>query len=293
MDDSTKTMMLTLASGIIKKGLITLGATAATHGIIASNQTETFVAAGMFLVGAGWSFWNDYGKAIVLSRLEVLKAQSLAQAAKLRSAGIKQPTVSEIAAQHPTLTTADVTKAADIVVKVLVAAVLLSAFLFADPAMAQTGLRRQVFVDPLQKLIEDISAKKAEFVTNVVAAIQEADEDAATLTNPGDPTSFRDPISHACYPAQIKFLQSLPQVQVINAKAPYNLIVLFQRKRDLVAQIKAGLPVYLKLGCSALIGDEKAIFLQTLSMVGVTVGAGALTGLFPAAAPFTLPALGL
>src|SRR3954470_15185432 len=109
-------MALTIASGIIKKGLMTLGATAATHGIINSNQTETFVAAGMFLVGAGWSFWNDYGKAIVLSKLEALKAQSLAQAAKLRSAGLPQPTVAEIAAQHPTLTTSDVVKAAPIVV---------------------------------------------------------------------------------------------------------------------------------------------------------------------------------
>ena len=140
MDDSTRTMMITLATGVIKKGLITLGATAATHGIIASNQTETFVAAGMFLVGAGWSFWNDYGKAIVLSKLEVLKAQSLAQAAKLRSAGLPQATVSEIAAQHPTLTQADVAKVAAIIVKVLIAAFLLSTFLFVPPAMAQTKL---------------------------------------------------------------------------------------------------------------------------------------------------------
>jgi len=144
MDDSTKTMMLTLASGVIKKGLITLGATAVTHGIIASNQVETFVAAGMFVVGMAWSFWNDYGKAIVLSKLEVLKAQSLAQAAKLRGAGLAQPTVSEIAAQHPTLTTSDITKA---VVKVLIAAMLLSAFLFADPAMAQG--RPKLPIDPL------------------------------------------------------------------------------------------------------------------------------------------------
>lgn len=149
MDDSTKTMMLTLASGVIKKGLITLGATAATHGIIASNQTETFVAAGMFLVGAGWSFWNDYGKAIVLSKLEVLRAQSLAQAAKLRSAGIAAPTVTEIAAQHPTLKPAEITKAADAVIKILIAAGLLSALLWAPPANAQTNLRPRLPIDPL------------------------------------------------------------------------------------------------------------------------------------------------
>ena len=175
MDDSTKTMMLTLASGVIKKGLMTLGATAATHGIIASNQTETFVAAGMFLVGAGWSFWNDYGKAIVLSKIEVLKAQSLAQAAKLRSAGIAQPTVTEIAAQHPTLTPADVTKA--VVVKILIAAFLLSAFLFAPPAMAQSR-------GPIgQKIHDDLAGKgtdrSAAVLDNIATALAKPFKDIA------------------------------------------------------------------------------------------------------------------
>ena len=136
MDDSTKTMMLTLASGIIKKGLITLGATAATHGIISANQTETFVAAGMFLVGAAWSFWNDYGKAIVLAKLEVLKAQSLAQAAKLKAAGVAPPNAAEIAVFHPTLTPADVIKQTT-VVKVLIAAIALSLLALPSAGLAQ------------------------------------------------------------------------------------------------------------------------------------------------------------
>ena len=34
MDDSTKNMALTLAAGIIKKGLVTLSAGAVTHGVI-------------------------------------------------------------------------------------------------------------------------------------------------------------------------------------------------------------------------------------------------------------------
>ncbi|WP_439392312.1 hypothetical protein ACRQ5Q_22205 [Bradyrhizobium sp. PMVTL-01] len=148
-------------------------------------------------------------------------------------------------------------------------------------------------VDPLQQLMDQITAKKAEFVAGVVAAVQEADDDAASLSNPSDPTSFRDPVAHACYPAQIKFLQSLPQVQAIKSPAPYSMIVLFQRKRDLIAQIKAGLPGYLKVGCAALLQDEKTILLQTLGLIGVTVGAGALTGIFPAAAPIALPALTL
>jgi hypothetical protein len=110
MDDHTKTMMLSLATGVIKKGLITLGATAATHGIINGSQTETFVSLGMFAVGILWSLWNDYGRAIVLSQLEVLKAKSLAQAAKLNQAGIAPVTTGQIAAQSPTLTAAEVAK---------------------------------------------------------------------------------------------------------------------------------------------------------------------------------------
>lgn len=137
MDDSTKTMMLTIGTGIAKKVLLGAGAAAASHGLIAGNQIETFVSVGMVVIGMGWSFWNDYGRAIVLSKLEVLKAQSLAQAAKLQKAGIPQPTVTEIAAQHPTLTPADVAKVAPIVVKVLIAAFLLSGFLFAPPAFAK------------------------------------------------------------------------------------------------------------------------------------------------------------
>ena len=177
------------------------------------------------------------------------------------------------------------------VVKILLVAFALSLFLPMG-AEAKT-VKAAPAVDPLQKLMDDITSIEATVVAGTIAAINEADADASTLTNPADPTSLRDPISHACYPAQIKFLQSLPQVQAIKAPVPYNLIVLFQRKRDLIATIKAGLPTYLKIGCAPLLGDEITIFNQTLGMIGVTAGAGVLTGLFPAAAPLTLPALTL
>lgn len=110
MDDKTKTVALTLATGVIKKGLLYASGLAVSHGLIAGNQTETFVAIGMGVVAAGWSFWNDYGKAIVLSQLAVLKAKSLAQAAKLSQNGLAPVTATQIAAESPTLTPAEVTK---------------------------------------------------------------------------------------------------------------------------------------------------------------------------------------
>lgn len=144
--------------------------------------------------------------------------------------------------------------------------------------------------DPAGALMNKLSAVNAETVAGVIAALQEADADAGALVNTatGD---VRDPISHACFPAQIKFLQSLPNAQPITSPAPYNLIVLFQRKRDFVAQIQAGLPAYLKLGCSAMIGQEIAIFVQTLGLIGLNVAAGDLVPLLPAIAIPSLPVI--
>jgi hypothetical protein len=110
MDDATKTMMLTLASGAAKKGLIVVGSALATHGWINGNETQTFVSLGMAALPVMYSFWQDYGKAILVSQLEVLKAKSLAQAAKLKSAGVSPVSVAEIAEQSTKLSPAAVTK---------------------------------------------------------------------------------------------------------------------------------------------------------------------------------------
>jgi len=111
MDDSTKKMIVTVGAGLAKKVLMLQAAGLVSHGLISSNQTETFVSVGMALIGAAWSFWDDYGRAIVLSQLEVLKAKSLAQAAKMTSAGVSPVTVGQIAAQSASLSSADVVKA--------------------------------------------------------------------------------------------------------------------------------------------------------------------------------------
>lgn len=140
--------------------------------------------------------------------------------------------------------------------------------------------------DVLTKIMNDISKVKAEVITGTVADITAADADAATLLNSTDPASFKDPIAHACYPAEIKFLQSLP-----SADAPtgsYVLVQLFQRKRDFVAQLQAGIPAYLKLGCAALLGDEIQILTKSLALVGVTLGANML---LPGSGILTMPPL--
>jgi hypothetical protein len=110
MDDATKTMVLTLVTGIVKKGAIVAGTTLATHGWISGNQTETIVSLAVAGVPFAISLWQDYGKAIVLSQLAVLKAKSLASAEKIKDAGLPPVTASDIAAQSATLTPDQVTK---------------------------------------------------------------------------------------------------------------------------------------------------------------------------------------
>lgn len=112
MDDATKTMIQTLAVGAIKKALIAGGSIAAAHGLTTGVSTEAYSGIAIAVVSAGWSFWNDYGSVIFHSQMEVLKARSLASAAKIKSAGLPSVTVAEIAAQSPKLTADSVTKIA-------------------------------------------------------------------------------------------------------------------------------------------------------------------------------------
>jgi hypothetical protein len=185
-------------------------------------------------------------------------------------------------------------------------------------------------LDAINDVLTTIGNVNVTIITNTVAALQAADADAGTIVtaaipataavpavlaadgvtvvtpavpaNPGTPAVVKDPISHACYPAQIQFLYSLPQVQSTNIPAPYNLIPLFQFKRDIVNMILAGslLPPYLKVGCAALLGQEITILVGTLGLVGVgattlaplTALAGTLTAGLGAAA-VALPVLTL
>ena len=156
--------------------------------------------------------------------------------------------------------------------------------------------------DPLAQFMDQLEKVKAENIAAVIADIQAADADAGTIVVPANPTAnppldaeVRDPIAHACYPALIKFLQSTPTFQPASGKLVG--FQLFQRKRDFVAQLKAGLPTYLKLGCAPLLGDEINTLIQTMAMIGVKIAPAGIAAICPpcavAAAPIALPALTL
>ncbi len=113
--DPTKTVAISPVPSILTmlatKGLGVLAGIAVTHGLMTSSNTETFISGGLLLISLLWSFWNEYGKAIFFSQLEVLKAKSLAQAAALNSNNLPKVTVDQIAAQSPTMEAKDVVKA--------------------------------------------------------------------------------------------------------------------------------------------------------------------------------------
>lgn len=124
----------------------------------------------------------------------------------------------------------------------------------------------------LAKFIGDIEAVKAELIADVIADINAADADASAI----DPETgkMRDEIAHACYPAEVRFLQSLPAAKPLTGK--FTAVQLFQKKRDFVMLIQAGLPIYLKIGCAPLLGDEASIFGKSLALVGVHAALNAL-----------------
>lgn len=129
MDDSTKTWITTLAVGGVQKVLMIGGSALAAHGFsYMGTNTELYAGLATAIVAAGVSFWRDYGRAIITSQLEVLKAKSLASAKKIQDAGLTSITPTEIADQSPKLTTASVIKIAETLPQDVKASVIPVAF---------------------------------------------------------------------------------------------------------------------------------------------------------------------
>lgn len=119
---------------------------------------------------------------------------------------------------------------------------------------------------PQPASVQDALGKISQFT---VADLQAADADAV---------AHNDAIAHACYPPLIKFVQSLqgPNGTVAGAFSA------FQAARDIRLGVQSGLPVDLKLGCSALVQDETQLLIK-LGLIGA--GASTLAPLAPVLLP--------
>lgn len=96
--------------------------------------------------------------------------------------------------------------------------------------------------------------------TFTVTDLQSADADAVAVN---------DTVAHACYPALIQFIQSLPSstggTTVVGAFSA------FQKARDLRNVAFAGVPLYLTMGCGPLYAQAHADLLLFLAGTGATM----------------------
>lgn len=99
------------ATMLTTKGLAMLAMFLVTHGLMSGSNTEALIALAPLLVSLAWSGYVQYARPIFLAQMDVLKAKSLAQAAALKAANLPKVTVTQIAAQSPTMEPADVAKA--------------------------------------------------------------------------------------------------------------------------------------------------------------------------------------
>lgn len=104
-----------------------------------------------------------------------------------------------------------------------------------------------------------------------IADLQAADADAV---------AHNDVLSHACYPALIKFVGEL-QTQGSNLTVS-GAFSAFQKARDLRRSVQGGIPDYLKLGCAPLVQDEVTLLVK-LGAIGA--GSSVLGPLAPALVP--------
>jgi len=100
------------------------------------------------------------------------------------------------------------------------------------------------------------TASLAAFSAFTISDLQAADSDAVAAG---------DQISHACYPALITFVQSLPTSPGTVSGA----FSAFQKARDIRHGIEGGLPTYLKIGCAPLVMDERMLIARLAVIGGV------------------------
>jgi len=110
-----------------------------------------------------------------------------------------------------------------------------------------------------------------------IAAFTAADLAAAQL----DATANNDAIAAACYPALSKFVASM-QGKVGNVATVQGAFTAFQRARDVRYSVQGGLPDYLRLGCAALVQDEKLLIAKLAAIGAGTAAATVVAPMAPA-----------
>jgi hypothetical protein len=202
VDATTKKIMQILAVGAVKKVLIAGGSILSGVGVATGFSAAEYAGAATAIVAAGYSFWNDYGKAIVLSQLEVMKAKSLAQAQALRLANQPQVTVKQIAEQSSKLTLDDtkaivatlpheiqsnISKPTEPAAKIvaLLAILLLGAMAWPGDASAQIRIKTPAQLEQdFQALNAKVEALNTKVAGSAVAAVTgQSSQPSAALKN--------------------------------------------------------------------------------------------------------------
>ena len=102
----------------------------------------------------------------------------------------------------------------------------------------------------------------AQIGTFTIADLQAADAEAVAAN---------DVEAHACFPALVQFVQSFPVAN--GTQTISGAFSAFEAARITRIQVQgavsAGVPTYLKMGCSALVLDEQTFVLKLAALAGV------------------------
>jgi hypothetical protein len=135
----------TFLSMLVRTGLKALAGFLIGHGYLQASGTEAFIGAGMAVAAALWSFWNDYGAAILKAELDMLKARVQLQAAGVGR--MNQAAQGKMSATSPaSAPTASPPKSAAIILAL--AGTLALSLLLPGAAYAQNGVPRPRAVAP-------------------------------------------------------------------------------------------------------------------------------------------------
>lgn len=262
---ATQAMVTTLGATVCKTLLMSLGSAAAAHGLIAGSNVETFTAIGLAAVGALWSFWTSYGRAIAIAQLEIWKAKSQAQVEALHRANVPVPTPAQIAEKIP-----DPKVTAEVVAKATAVTLALFLIFTADPAMAQlrkgpiaTAIENRVAgggtADPLNDLLGALDAK---LLPDLQYALKLAQASNSRVTAP-------------CYEAWIAIIQTRQSAVKDDAGNPIDppdpgVVTKFEKLVELRNSLQPDSDFMVK--CSPVASMVKK---DILGFIGTVIGGGA------------------